>query len=99
MDLPGCESQNDFPRDIKNDTHMDHDISFQDAKDRYRANEASSPVPFSPAAKVGLIQLNLSSQEAPGILSMDQCTHTDCVQYAIDGFLRHSFLIVHLVYL
>jgi len=96
-DLLDREPQKGFRRDIGNDTHMDQAVSFQDAEDRNLPGGASSPVAFSPAAEVGLIQLDFSSQEVFGIFSMAQDTHADGVHGAVGGLIRHFHLPGHLV--
>lgn len=96
-DLLDGEPQKGLCRYIGHDIHLNQAVSLQNAKDGDLAGSASSPVAFSSAAEVGLIQFDLSAQKRGDILGMAQNAHANRVHGTIDGLIRQFHLSGHLV--
>lgn len=83
-------------RDIRNDRHMNPTVPLQDAEHRDFAGGAPSPVAFTSAAEVGLVQFDLPIEQGLGILGMAQNGQPDDRHGPVNGPIRHVQLQGHL---
>ena len=83
-------------RDIRDDADMNPAFSLQDAEHRHFAGCATASIAFASASEVGLIELDLATQQGRGILSVAQDGHPDRIDSPVDGPIGQAQLQGHL---
>ncbi len=85
-DLLDVEREQRSGRDIRDNTDMNPAFPLQDAEHRHFAGCATSSIAFASASsEVGLIELDLATQQGRGILGVAHDGHPDRFDSPVDG--------------
>ena len=95
-DLLDGELEQRSGRDIRDDADMNPSFSLQDAEHRHFAGRAAASIAFASASEVGLIELDLTTQQTRGILGVAQDGHPDRADGPVDGPIGQAQLQGHL---